>query len=123
MRSDAAAQYEAWQTGLSLCRAFRAAERLAFAACAGGQLGITYGQGRGLAPNRSSSQLLAQTGLEGAVSLRLFSSVALRTSAAAALALAQPTFFGEDANHRHVELFQAPLIDVTLRAGLVVDLR
>jgi hypothetical protein len=67
--------------------------------------------------------LLAQPSLEAALSVRLFAAVALRTSAAAGLALARPSFFLEEANGAHREVFRTALLDVSLRAGLTVELR
>lgn len=114
--------FHAWQAGLALCREFPAGEWFSFAACAGGQLGIIGGEGRGLGPNRSSQRLLAQSGLEAAFALRLVSSLALRTSAGAALALSRPTFFMELPDGTHRELFRSPPLDFTLRAGLALEL-
>jgi hypothetical protein len=114
-------EFNAFQAGLSLCRAF--GQRIGFAACAGGELGLVYGQGRGLGPNRSSARLLAQPNLEAALSLRLVDGLALRTSAALGLALARPSFFIEEPSGAHRELFRTALLNVALRAGLMLELR
>jgi hypothetical protein len=114
--------FDAWQAGLSLCRTFYAGARIGFAGCAGGQLGGISGEGRGLAPNRNSERLLAQSGLEAALSIRLFSSLALRTSATGAIDLARPSFFLELPDGRHRELFHVPLFAASLRAGLALEL-
>jgi hypothetical protein len=114
--------FQAWQAGLALCRAFPAGERFSFGACAGGQLGIIRGEGRGLGPNRISQRLLAQSSLEAALSLRLASSLALRTSAGGALALSRPPFFMELPNGTHREIFRSPPFVFTLRAGLTLEL-
>jgi hypothetical protein len=66
--------------------------------------------------------LLAQSGLEAALSLRLVSSLALRTSAGAAIALSRPTFFMQLPNGAHREIFRSPPLDFTLRAGLTLEL-
>jgi hypothetical protein len=116
-------KFSAWQAGLSLCHVLAGGDRLALAVCAGGQLGIVTGAGRGLGQNRSSQQLLAQSGLEAALSLRLFASLALRTSAGAALALSRPSFFLELPDGTHREIYHAAPVDFFLRAGLTLELR
>ena len=115
-------EFNGFEAGLSLCRAF-GGQRVGFAACAGGDLGVVYGQGRGLGLNRSSARLLAQPSLQTALSLRLFDGLSLRTSAALGLGLVRPSFFVEEPSGAHRELFETALLDVALRAGVTVNLR
>jgi hypothetical protein len=115
--------FSAWHAGLSLCRDARATDRVELAACAGGQLGAILGQGRGLGPNRGSQQLLAQARLEGALSLRLVTAVALRASAAGTLALSRPSFFIEEPDAARSEVFRPALLGLLLRVGLTVALK
>jgi hypothetical protein len=115
--------FEAWQVGLSLCREAHASELLGFSACAGGQLGVIDGEGRGLGPNRGTERLLAQTDLEGVASLRLSSVVAVRASTSGVLALSRPTFFVEQSDGSRSEVFRPPLFGLQLRLGVMFAIR
>lgn len=116
-------ELSAWQAGLALCRELPAGERITLAGCAGAQLGAIDGEGRGLGPNRSSLRLLAQTNLEGALSIRLFSVVALRAGATGVLALSRPRFYVVQPDDTRSDVFRPSLFGVVLRAGIAVELR
>jgi hypothetical protein len=67
--------------------------------------------------------LLAQSRLEGVLSLQLLPAVFLRASAGGVLGLSRPSFFLEQADGLRSEVFRPPLLGALLRVGIVVAVR